>query len=250
MSELGLWATVVTLAGIAAVLLIGQARRRPAPERDGSRHVPTDSVWLRPGEVAHTIHPSGPEAATAVVLGPTTLVDLLVDRPSASAQRIREGLEGLGLAGFDADRVVDAIGGLLDRPVTGLVLQAWDEQPSVQDACARTRNVPGATAFVVVTEHTLYSEQRPRLHVAAAGRPEVVLELILTVALTIDAVTITVVEGRVTGCVAGTTASTVELSVVAPDGSMHELARRESDSVALGPHEPAAAGTGPHGTVR
>jgi len=35
MSELGLWATVVALAGITAVLLIGQARRRPGPERDG-----------------------------------------------------------------------------------------------------------------------------------------------------------------------------------------------------------------------
>jgi hypothetical protein len=244
MSELGLWATVVTLAGIAAALLIGQARRRPGPERDGSRQVPTDSVWLRPGEVAHTIHPSGPEAATAVVLGPTTLADLLLDRPSAAAERIKEGLGGLELAGFDADRVVDAIGGLLDRPVTGLVLQAWDEQPSVQDACARTRNVPGATAFVVVTEHTLHSEQRPRIHVVAAGRPEVVLDLVLTVALTIEAVTITVVEGRVTGCVAGTTASTVELRVVGPDGTVHELARRESGSVAIGPRDPVTAAAG------
>jgi hypothetical protein len=241
MSELGLWATVVTLAGIAVVLLIGQARRWPGPERDSSRQVPTDGVWLRPGEVAHTIHPAGPEAATAVVLSPTTLIDLLVDRPSAAAERVRRGLESLGLAGFDADRAVDAIAGLLDRPVTGLVLQAWDEQPSVQDACARTRNVPGATAFVVVTEHTLNSEQRPRIHVAAAGRPEVVLELVLTVALTIDAVTITVVEGRVTGCVAGTTASTVDLSVIGPDGDVYELLRRQTDSVALGPEAPASA---------
>jgi hypothetical protein len=243
MSELGLWATVVTLAGIAAVLLIGQTRRRPGPERDGSRQVPTDSVWLRPGEVAHTIHPTGPEAATAVVLGPTTLIDLLVDRPSAAAEHIRKGLDGLGLSGFDADRVVDAIGGLLDRPVTGLVLQAWDEQPSVQDACARTRNVPGATAFVVVTEHTLHSEQRPRIHVAVAGQPEMVLDLVRTVALTIDAVTITVVEGRVTGCVAGTTASTVELGVVGPDGDVCELLGRQTDSVALGPRDLAGAAT-------
>ena len=241
MSELGLWATVVALAGITAVLLIGQARRRPGPERDGSRQVPTDGVWLRPGEVAHTIHSVGTEAATAVVLSPTTLIDLLVDRPSVAAARIRRGLEGLGLAGLDADRVVDAIAGLLDRPVTGLVLQAWDEQPSVQDACARTRDVPGATAFVVVTEHTLHSEQRPRIHVAAADRPEVVLELVLTVGLTIDAVTITVVEGRVTGCVAGTTASTVELSVVGPDGDGYELLRRQTDSVALGPRDLASA---------
>jgi len=174
MSELGLWATVVALAGITAVLLIGQARRRPGPERDGSRQVPTDGVWLRPGEVAHTIHSVGTEAATAVVLSPTTLIDLLVDRPSVAAARIRRGLEGLGLAGLDADRVVDAIAGLLDRPVTGLVLQAWDEQPSVQDACARTRDVPGATAFVVVTEHTLHSEQRthpPRRRRSARGGP-------------------------------------------------------------------------------
>ena len=142
MSELGLWATVVALAGITAVLLIGQARRRPGQERDGSRQVPTDGVWLRPGEVAHTIHSVGPEAATAVVLSPTTLIDLLVDRPSVAAARIRRGLEGLGLAGLDADRVVDAIAGLLDRPVTGLVLQAWDEQPSVQDACARDPRRP------------------------------------------------------------------------------------------------------------
>ena len=64
-----------------------------------------------------------------------------------------------------------------------------------------------------------------------------VLELVLTVALTIDAVTITVVEGRVTGCVAGTTASTVELSVVGPDGDGYELLRRQADSVALGPRD-------------
>ena len=240
MSEVGLWATVVTLAGIATVLLIRQARRRPGPERDSSRQIPSDSVWLRPGEVAHTIHPTGPEAATAVVLGPTTLADLLGDRPSAAAERIKQGLDRLGLADVDADRVVDAIGGLLDRPVTGLVLQAWNGQPSVQDACARTRNVPGATAFVVVTEHTLCSEQRPRIHVAVAGGPEMVLELVLTVTLTIDAVTITVVEGRVTGCVAGTTASTVELSVVGPGGIEHDLIWCESDSVALGPRDPAA----------
>ena len=241
MSELGLWATVAALAGVTALLLIGQARRRPGSEGDGMGPVPPDSVWLRPGEVAHTIHPAGPEAATAVVLGPTTLLDLLSDRPSATAERIRAGIEGLGIDRLDADRVVDAIGGLLDRPVTGLVLQAWDEQPSVQDACARTRNAPGATAFVVVTEHTLHSEQRPRVHLAVDGRPEVVVELVLTVALTIDAVTITVVEGRVSGCVAGTTASTVELGVVRSDGDVHGLVRRESGRVALGPQHPAAA---------
>jgi hypothetical protein len=71
----------------------------------------------------------------------------------------------------------------------------------------------------------------------------VVLELVLTVALTIDAVTITVLEGRVTGCVAGTTASTVELSVVGPAGDGYELLRRQTDSVALGPRDPGRSRT-------
>jgi hypothetical protein len=70
-----------------------------------------------------------------------------------------------------------------------------------------------------------------------------VLDLVLTVALTIDAVTITVVEGRVTGCVAGTTASTVELGVVGPDGDVCELLGRQTDSVALGPRDLAGAAT-------
>jgi hypothetical protein len=246
MSEDVLWATVALLAGITGVLLLRQSvrsRRTQVGPRRRVEPAPPERVWLRAGEMAHTIHTSGPHADAAVVLGPTTLADLLFDHPSDAGGRIGAALDELA-EGPDTGlsrRIAGAVVDMLDLPVTGLVLQAWDEQPSVQEACARTRHVPGATAFVVATEHTLHTRQRPRVHVAVVERPEVVLELDLTVALTIDAVTITVVEGRVTGCVAGTTASIVELGAVGPDGQVHVLVRRVSGSVALGPPAPVAA---------
>jgi hypothetical protein len=262
MSEAGLWATVVLLAGITAALLLRQTIRsrtdrsgydrrrtdRPRNDRDrtdrsrkaqaglrsGARPdgAPPVRVWLRAGEVAHTIDTVGPNADAAVVLGPTTLADLLFDRPSDAGARIGRALQEQypALSSPIADAVVD----LLDVPVTGLVLQAWDDRPAVAAACARTRGVPGATAFVVVTEHTLRSRQRPQICLDGWDRPEVVLELDLEVVLTIEAVTITVIEGRVTGCVAGTTASTVELGVVGPDGQVRCLVRRNAGQADLG----------------
>ena len=241
MSEDVLWAAVALLAGVTTALLLRQSVRGRRTQVDPRRRVEPaqpEHVWLRAGEMAHMIHTAGP-AEAAVVLGPTTLADLMFDHPGDASRRIGAALDEL--APGQSARIADAVVDLLDLPVTGLVLQAWDEQPSVQEACARTRHAPGATAFVVVTEHTLHTRQRPRVHVAVAGRPETVLELELTVALTIDAVTITVVEGRVTGCVAGTTASIVELGAVGPDGEMRCLVRRQAGQVDLGPVVAAAA---------
>jgi hypothetical protein len=261
MSETGLWAMVVLLAGVTVALLLrqttphrnrhdsGRTERRadlreaergrtdpsrtaqagPRPVgRRGPEATPPERIWLRAGEVAHTIDTAGPDTDAAVVLGPTTLADLLFEHPSQAGARMGAALDAADLHLGRPRPIADAIVDLLDLPITGLVLQAWTGRPAIEAACARTQGVPGATAFVVITGHTLRSRQRAQICLDVDGRPEVVLELDLAVVLTIDAVTITVIEGRVTGCVAGTTASTVELGVVEANGQVRSLVRRHA----------------------
>ena len=71
-------------------------------------------------------------------------------------------------------------------PVGNLLFAAFEKHQAIHDACVQTRDKPGATAAVVVAEHTLTSSQRPQIDIDVAGKDFEVLELVLTVTLRIQ----------------------------------------------------------------
>lgn len=177
----------------------------------------------------------------------TAIAELLFDRPGKAADQIKGLLNkrtaALGLLSHglpDATRqVANAVAGLLAMPVGNLVFYAWDKQRAVRDACAQTDGRPGAVATVVVADHTLETEQRPRVHIDMAGQRIPILDLVLALSLQIDAIVVTVAEGRVVAAAAGDASGAVEFGVARPGGDLYRLVRRELRRVALAPHGPS-----------
>lgn len=175
----------------------------------------------------------------------TTVAELLFDRPSDRAEQINRQLEKragtLGLLSHGVPgltrQVATAIAGLLDLPIGGLVLNAWKKQQAIRDACAQTHGIPGATASVVVANHTLQTSQQPRVYLDVAGAQVPILELALALTLDIDAITVNVLEGHVTGCGAGTAAASGSLGVAMPGGQAHPLFQRTLKRIHLQPQQ-------------
>ncbi|MGE5830211.1 MAG: hypothetical protein ACM30G_17890 [Micromonosporaceae bacterium] len=188
----------------------------------------------------------------------TTVAELLFERPADRADQINRQLEqragALGLLSHGVPgltrQVATAIASLLDLPIGGLVLQAWRKQQAILKACEQTRGVPGATASVVVANHTLQTSQQPRVYLDVAGAQVPILELALALTLDIDAITVNVLEGHVTGCGAGTAAAAGELGVAMPGGQAHPLFQRSLKRIHLQPqHVPVTPEPAPPATV-
>jgi hypothetical protein len=188
----------------------------------------------------------------------TTVAELLFERPADRAEQINRELEkragALGLLGYGVPgltrQVANAIAGLLDLPIGGLVLSAWKKQQAIQAACAQTRGIPGATASVVVASHTLQTSQQPRVYLDVAGGQVPILELALALTLDIDAITVNVLEGNVTGCGAGTATASCELGAAIPGGQPHPLFQRSLKQINLQPqHVPVTPEPAPPAPV-
>jgi hypothetical protein len=175
----------------------------------------------------------------------TTVADLLFERPTDRAEQINRQLEKqagtLGLLSHGVPgltrQVANAVAGLLDLPIGGLVLGAWKKQQAIRAACEQTHGVPGATASVVVANHTLQTSQQPRVYLDVAGAQVPILELNLVLMLDIDAIMVNVLEGHVTGCGAGTAAASCELGVAMPGGQPHRLFHRSLKRIHLQPQQ-------------
>jgi hypothetical protein len=89
---------------------------------------------------------------------------------------------------------------------------------------------------VAVLEHSLRSSQRPAAYLDIAGRRVRVLELVLSLTLNIEALTLTITDRRVTGFGPTTASSTAELAVELPMGGTHTLLKQELGRVVLLPY--------------
>jgi hypothetical protein len=140
-----------------------------------------------------------------------SLAELLVDDPSQVTEVLRQRVIRLGVLvavsraeGFDlVPQVATALASFLSMPVSNVVLWAWDQHQAVQGACRQTNGRPGATARVVVKEHTLKSVQRPTIYLEGPGPKQPILDVELSLTLNIQSVVIDVEEGRVVGAGAG-----------------------------------------------
>jgi hypothetical protein len=175
----------------------------------------------------------------------TAIADLLFDQPQTAGEQIgrhlAEKAAALGLLSHGLDNLPQQIGqaaaSLFDQPVGGLVMFAWAKQRAISAACASTKGIPGATESVVVADHSVETEQRPRIYLDVAGQRIALLELILTVTLHLESITITVTEGRVTDVGPGDASSTAELGVAMPGGHTYPLVRRELVRLSLRPQQ-------------
>ena len=188
----------------------------------------------------------------------TTIAELLYDDPASAVQQLRDEIEHVHVVGdlpepvaaisHLGDQLAEAIGEFLHMPVGNLLFAAFEKHQAIHDACVQTRGKRGATAAVVIAEHTLTSSQRPQIDIDVAGKDVELLELVLTVTLHIQMLTVTVTEGEVASYAAGDTASTAELGIARANGDSHVLVQKELPHVTLPPvhvRHPQAAVTAP-----
>lgn len=183
-----------------------------------------------------------------------SLAELLVEDPSQVTEVLRQKVIRLGLLvavpraeGFDlVPQVATALASFLSMPVSNVVLWAWDQHQAVQGACRQTSGRPGATARVVVKEHTLKSVQRPSIYLEGPGPKQPILDVELSLTLNIQSAVIDVEEGRVVGAGAGEASGTAQLGIARPGGEARPVLSRVTPSFALpaylrfGPQPPSA----------
>jgi hypothetical protein len=175
----------------------------------------------------------------------TTIAELLFDDPRNAVRSIREQIDRVHVV--DAlpqpvatvshlgDQLAEAIGEFVHMPVGNLLFSAFDKHRAITDACAQTRGKPGATAAVVVAEHTLTSSQRPQVEIDVAGKDLELLELVLTVTLHLQMLTVMVTDGQVVGYSAGEADSNAELGIARAGGEAYVLVHKELPQVTLTP---------------
>jgi hypothetical protein len=179
----------------------------------------------------------------------TAIAELFFDHPKAAGSQITRHLEknpsALGLLNRGVSNLPQQIGlamaNLFDDPLAGVVLYGWVKQRAIRAACVQTTGIPGATESVVVADHTVEVEHRPRVFLDVAGQRIALLELVLAVSLHLESVTVTVIEGRLTAVGPGDASSTAELGVAMPGGHIYPLVRREVARVSLKPQHLVAA---------
>jgi hypothetical protein len=202
-----------------------------------------------------------------------TVADLLTDDRAHLAVVLRRALARLGLAEVAAPRAgarstvdvgtvggvgtvdvveqaAQALGSFLMMPVAELVFWAWAEQPAVQEACRRTSGRRGARQWVVVADHTLESVQRPYVELDVAGERTPILDVVLSLTLTVASVTVEVAQGQVVACGGGQASSVVDLALARPGGHLHRVLGHETPTFPLPVHRHSEAGPGTAGPRR
>jgi hypothetical protein len=93
--------------------------------------------------------------------------------------------------------IVAALGSVLDIPLEDVLFGAWEKYREVQRAQAETRSQRGARKQVRIAGHTVRSEHHPKLECTANGKTIFTLPLDFNLSLEIEAVVVTVVEGKI-----------------------------------------------------
>jgi hypothetical protein len=178
-----------------------------------------------------------------------TLADVLLDKPKNGKAQIKKLLDKhlattLRLTPGPArvtDQIADSIIGLLGLPLRDLLANAWEAQSAVRDACVATAHRPGSRTTVAVAQHTLENIQQSQVLLDVAGQQTLLCTLVLRLTLHIEAVTLTVAEGHVTGVGPSTATAAAELAVTLPVGGSVTLLSRRAPRLSLEPyHRPGA----------
>ncbi len=169
----------------------------------------------------------------------STLADLLFADDEDVAQVLGPRLEELGDQAFAPvptaselpRRLAGAIAACLDSPVADLVVTAHEQHDSIRTECASTAHEPGASSTVVLVQQDLTSTQQPTVDAVVAGETISISELVLSIALHFDALSVTVREGRINGLGDATASSSAELAIRRPgsDSEPHVIAAKQTD---------------------
>jgi hypothetical protein len=223
-----------------------------ARDRDDPTHRPTPSgprIVLVAGQGRTTQGRAGGS-------GPRSVADLLADDQQVLADGLHQSLIELGLLsdvvvaldegpatepiggaasqGFDVVRqVAEALVGYLGEPLGELVSSAWHGHPEVQAMCVRTVGGRGGVRQVVVGRYVLESVHRPTVALDVDGARTPLLDVVLSVALTVDGVAIGIAHGEVVATAAGEASGRIDLVLGRPGGPSYTVLSQRSASLVL-----------------
>jgi hypothetical protein len=192
----------------------------------------------------------------AVGRGPRSVADLLADDPQVLADGLHQKLIELGLLsdvvvaleegmatepmggaagqGFDVVRqVADALAAYLGEPLGELVAAAWYRHPEVRAMCVRTVGRGAGTRQVVVGHYVLESVHRPTVVLDVGGARTPLLDVVLSVALTVDGIAIGIAHGEVVATAAGEASCRIDLVLGRPGGPSHTVLSEQNASLVL-----------------
>jgi len=158
---------------------------------------------------------SGTTASTTLTLGDVLLAGAKTfsDRlgagldASAESKEIKDALAsaapGLPL-GAVVDGVARAVRELLDVPVTGILVGAWERARDLRTALHKTRESNGASELVPLLGHTITSEHRPSVEIMKDEVTIARLVFPMTLEFRLEGVVLRVSRGRISEILAGT----------------------------------------------
>jgi hypothetical protein len=148
-----------------------------------------------------------------------------------------EPIAGAASQGFDVVRqVAEALVAYLGEPLGDLVASAWHRHPEVQAMCVRTMGRRGGVRQVVVGPYVLESVHRSTVVLDVDGARTPLLDVVLSVALTVDGVAIGIAHGEVVATAAGEASGRIDLVLGRPDGPSHTVLSDRSASLVLPAH--------------
>jgi hypothetical protein len=107
--------------------------------------------------------------------------------------------------------VARALGGVLDMPLGDVLFGAWETYSGVQRARTETNGQRGARKQVRIAGHTVRSVHHPKLECELSGKKVFELVLDFNLLLEIEAVVVTVVEGKILEIGPGTAIASTSL---------------------------------------
>ena len=175
--------------------------------------------------------------------GQMSIVDLLPGDPQGLSEGLRHGLlEAALLRDLPADlgggilpQVSDALASLLGAPLGPLVLAALHRHPDVQALCMATIGRRGAAQQVVVRDHVLEAVSRATVGLDVDGARTPVLDVVLTLSLTVDSLAVDVAHGQVVATGPAQASSGIDLSAARPGGPPQSVLSRQNPSQVLPP---------------
>ena len=129
-----------------------------------------------------------PEPAAVALQGDSGMAD------------VREALKGVTAPGFAAtvrDSLVESLKGALATPRDDVIGGALSKYNHLRQYCDTTKHPPGEISVVPLSTHRIESKHKPHVDVLINGVPKGRIEFEVVVALTIEAATLKIRDGRI-----------------------------------------------------
>jgi hypothetical protein len=165
----------------------------------------------------------------------TTVASLLLDAPGGNlVDQLRNGLDThaskLALRTFNVPHLTHLAAleasGYLEIPLVDILRRAWTEHKEVRKARERTAKEQGRQATVTVLRHTLRVDHRFHVQLQHNAGAQPLFDLTLGLVLLVDALTLVVRDGKVTGVGAHTISAGAEIGAARPGGKPFPLLRK------------------------